>query len=144
MRAVQCRAHQNAGTLDFVLRGVGLGICLQTFTLTLSARRGRGSSSSGPRPTQAGLGEPRLGDAGAAPELIAREGCASALHILTTNSSSTMVSGLAQWIACWAHNPEVPGSRPGTASLFLHPFGFAPSDEPRIASSVECRDPRHR
>ena len=28
-----------------------------------------------------------------------------------------MVSGLAQWIACWAHNPEVPGSRPGSASF---------------------------
>ena len=27
-------------------------------------------------------------------------------------------SGVAQWIACWAHNPEVAGSRPATATLF--------------------------
>ena len=33
-----------------------------------------------------------------------RHGCASAVHIFTTDSSRTMVSGLAQWIACWAHN----------------------------------------
>ena len=33
-----------------------------------------------------------------------RHSCASAVHDLTTDSSRTMVSGLAQWIACWAHN----------------------------------------
>ena len=26
---------------------------------------------------------------------------------------------MAQWTACWAHNPEVPGSRPGSATLLL-------------------------
>ena len=26
-------------------------------------------------------------------------------------------SGVAQWIACWAHNPEVEGSRPSSAIL---------------------------
>ena len=24
-------------------------------------------------------------------------------------------SGVAQWLACWAHNPKVPGSKPGSA-----------------------------
>ena len=26
-------------------------------------------------------------------------------------------SGVAQWLACWAHNPKVPGSKPGSAIL---------------------------
>ena len=27
-------------------------------------------------------------------------------------------SGVAQWLACWAHNPKVPGSKPGSATSF--------------------------
>ena len=27
-------------------------------------------------------------------------------------------SGVAQWLACWAHNPKVPGSKPGSATRF--------------------------
>ena len=27
------------------------------------------------------------------------------------------ISGVAQWSACWAHNPKVPGSKPGSAKL---------------------------
>ena len=26
------------------------------------------------------------------------------------------MSGVAQWLACWAHNPKVPGSKPGFAT----------------------------
>ena len=28
------------------------------------------------------------------------------------------MSGVAQWSACWAHNPKVPGSKPGSAMLW--------------------------
>ena len=28
-----------------------------------------------------------------------------------------ITSGVAQWLACWAHNPKVPGSKPGSASF---------------------------
>ena len=28
-------------------------------------------------------------------------------------------SGVAQWLACWAHNPKVPGSKPGSAMFVL-------------------------
>ena len=28
-------------------------------------------------------------------------------------------SGVAQWLACWAHNPKVPGSKPGSAIEML-------------------------
>ena len=28
------------------------------------------------------------------------------------------ISRLAQWLACWAHNPKVPGSKPGSATSF--------------------------
>ena len=34
---------------------------------------------------------------------------------------------MAQWIACWAHNPEVDGSRPSTAILL-----------PRISAPAFC------
>ena len=27
------------------------------------------------------------------------------------------ISGVAQWSACWAHNPKVPGSKPGSAKV---------------------------
>ena len=26
---------------------------------------------------------------------------------------------MAQWLACWAHNPKVPGSKPGSAMFLL-------------------------
>ena len=26
---------------------------------------------------------------------------------------------MAQWLACWAHNPKVPGSKPGSAMFVL-------------------------
>ena len=29
--------------------------------------------------------------------------------------SPTRHSGVAQWLACWAHNPKVPGSKPRSA-----------------------------
>ena len=29
-------------------------------------------------------------------------------------------SGVAQWSACWAHNPKVPGSKPGSARIWAH------------------------
>ena len=52
-------------------------------------------------------------------------------------------SGLAQWIACWAHNPEVPGSRPGTAKhgLFfrLSPFPLFCGPEPLLWSFAPAR-----
>ena len=28
------------------------------------------------------------------------------------------ISGVAQWLACWAHNPKVPGLKPGSAIRF--------------------------
>ena len=34
-------------------------------------------------------------------------------------ASSTCCSRVAQWLACWAHNPKVPGSKPGSAILSL-------------------------
>ena len=35
-----------------------------------------------------------------------------------------LVSRLAQWLACWAHNPKVPGSKPGSATLIFGQFEF--------------------
>ena len=32
-----------------------------------------------------------------------------------SSAPSSSVSGVAQWLACWAHNPKVPGSKPGSA-----------------------------
>ncbi len=29
------------------------------------------------------------------------------------------MSGVAQWLACWAHNPKVRGSKPRSAILFF-------------------------
>ena len=29
------------------------------------------------------------------------------------------MSGVAQWLACWAHNPKVRGSKPRSATLFV-------------------------
>ena len=35
------------------------------------------------------------------------------------------ISEVAQWLACWAHNPKVPGSKPGFATQnFLHTPGL--------------------
>ena len=31
-----------------------------------------------------------------------------------------IMSGVAQWLACWAHNPKVRGSKPRSAIFFLH------------------------
>ena len=28
------------------------------------------------------------------------------------------MSGVVQWLACWAHNPKVPGSKPGSAMVW--------------------------
>ena len=33
----------------------------------------------------------------------------------------TSDSGVAQWLACWAHNPKVRGSKPRSASRALRP-----------------------
>ena len=33
-------------------------------------------------------------------------------------------SGVAQWLACWAHNPKVRGSKPRSAKRFLAPCSF--------------------
>jgi hypothetical protein len=32
-------------------------------------------------------------------------------------------SRVAQWLACWAHNPKVPGSKPGSATKFQKVWG---------------------
>ena len=32
---------------------------------------------------------------------------------------------MAQWLACWAHNPKVPGSKPGSAILRLFALDLA-------------------
>ena len=46
--------------------------------------------------------------------------CASAVQYVTTTSSGQVdmcgMSEVAQWLACWAHNPKVPGSKPGFAT----------------------------
>ena len=37
-------------------------------------------------------------------------------------------SGMAQWLACWAHNPKVPGSKPGSAmpiAVLIYIWDFA-------------------
>ena len=47
-------------------------------------------------------------------EALARWPCAPRpAFCLPTNPSSE----LAQWLACWAHNPKVPGSKPGSAKV---------------------------
>ena len=40
-------------------------------------------------------------------------------RILTHSMLHLCVSEVAQWLACWAHNPKVPGSKPGFA---MHPL----------------------
>ena len=42
-------------------------------------------------------------------------------HLFVQGRSAT--SGVAQWSACWAHNPKVRGSKPRSAT-FLFVFGF--------------------
>ena len=39
------------------------------------------------------------------------------------------ISGVAQWLACWAHNPKVPGSKPGSAMLIKQPQHGAAGSE---------------
>ena len=36
-------------------------------------------------------------------------------HVLPVS----IISRVAQWLACWAHNPKVPGSKPGSANVHL-------------------------
>ena len=46
------------------------------------------------------------------------------LHLQSWRSLSiSKQSRVAQWLACWAHNPKVPGSKPGSATCtLLHIF----------------------
>ena len=39
--------------------------------------------------------------------------------VFSYQTTSLVDSGVAQWIACWAHNPEVEGSRPSSAILLV-------------------------
>ena len=45
-------------------------------------------------------------------------GLAFGTLLLTSLPKSGLSSGVAQWSACWAHNPKVPGSKPGSAIRF--------------------------
>ena len=60
-------------------------------------------------------------------------------------------STLAQWIACWAHNSEVPGSRPGGAThrfLFFFFWSFCSSFRAahtgRVSASESTVEPSYR
>ncbi len=46
-------------------------------------------------------------------------------------------SGVAQWLACWAHNPKVRGSKPRSAT-FPRRVGFA--EAPSVGAGACCRD----
>ena len=37
---------------------------------------------------------------------------------LRNHHQAETMSGVAQWLACWAHNPKVPGSKPGCAMVW--------------------------
>ena len=37
---------------------------------------------------------------------------------------------MAQWLACWAHNPKVPGWKPGSAMHALIRTGQSPATQP--------------
>ena len=37
---------------------------------------------------------------------------------LRSHHQAETMSGVAQWFACWAHNPKVPGSKPGCAMVW--------------------------
>ena len=47
-------------------------------------------------------------------------------------------SGLAQWLACWAHSPKVPGSKPGSAMHALIEDWPAPCATQPIPHSPAC------
>jgi hypothetical protein len=36
----------------------------------------------------------------------------------TFMDAHAIISGVAQWLACWAHNPKVRGSKPRSATFF--------------------------
>ena len=46
-------------------------------------------------------------------------GSGSATYSWFWAGSYAFTSRMAQWLACWAHNPKVPGSKPGSA-IALH------------------------
>ena len=66
----------------------------------------------------------------------------SVAHSWAPLSSSSLVlpmttkglsSGAAQWSACWAHNPKVPGSKPGSAiHVLLREVNMAATKDQRL------------
>ena len=57
------------------------------------------------------------------------------------------MSGVAQWLACWAHNPKVPGSKPGAAmiwhdSVLYGSSGASEASSQRAVLGIEPRTSR--
>ena len=63
-------------------------------------------------------------------------------------SGDMITSGVAQWLACWAHNPKVRGSKPRSAMpMFPWPGGRAPGLQAqgrRFESQWRRRRPRKK
>ena len=55
------------------------------------------------------------------------------MNAITPLESITVDSGVAQWLACWAHNPKVRGSKPRSAiCVWLPRAGAYPCDYTRL------------
>ena len=55
------------------------------------------------------------------------------MNAITPLESITVDSGVAQWLACWAHNPKVRGSKPRSAiCVWLPRAGAHPCDYNRL------------
>ena len=96
--------------------------------LTLPARRGAGLRGAGRRTICNAL---------------------QRVELYTTLPAKIFASEVAQWLACWAHNPKVPGSKPGFAifvpagamPIISESFQFSrmiPEGNPRVQRCKRC------